>query len=194
MVLLSEIRIAPQLYPCAPLTSLMNQTSRYITIERKPKTGKATPSAKRSGPPPRNDSDRSHLQAVYFNHALNLLFPFTGHNLGSLNSTHFGNPACGWLYLSHSSQLIRRITWNANIVGPLEDKLDVTNFQDLGTALFGIPTGRMKNIVNKGVGHVQNILQVLWLAKRSPLDLERKKNQKSYLFHFRCQEVALLSF
>lgn len=86
------------------------------------------------------------------------LLALAGHNLRSLDGAHFGNPTRGGLNLADRSKLIRRITRDADVVGTLENELDVANLEDLGAALLGVLAGNLKDIVYEGICHAQHIL------------------------------------
>ena len=89
---------------------------------------------------------------------MDLLFPFSRHDLGRLDRAHLGDPLGARVHFADSTQLLARIAGNTDIVGALQDELDVADFKNLGASLLSIAASRVQNAVHEGVGKVQNRL------------------------------------
>lgn len=70
-------------------------------------------------------------------------------NLGGLHSAHLLNPRAVGLHLSDRTQLLTRVAGDADVVGALQDQLNVADFEDLGAALLGVPAGLGNSIINE---------------------------------------------
>jgi hypothetical protein len=81
-----------------------------------------------------------------------------GHDLGRLNRAHLGDPSLAGLGLADSAQLVRCVTRDADVVGALENQLDVTDLEYLGAALFGEAAGGVQDIVNEVVCYTKDRL------------------------------------
>lgn len=77
-------------------------------------------------------------------------------NLRSLNSAHLRNPSSRWLNLADGTDLIAGIAGNADVVASLESELDVADFEDLGAAFLGVLAGCLEDLVDEGVGNVED--------------------------------------
>ena len=74
---------------------------------------------------------------------------FARHDLRSLHGAHLGDPMGTWLNLADDSQLIARISRDADVVGSLQDKLDIPYLEHFGASLFSIPARSMQDVVDK---------------------------------------------
>jgi hypothetical protein len=65
----------------------------------------------------------------YSGNPLQVTFP--AGNLGSLDSTHLGDPSLSRLELSDCPDLITGVAWNANVIVAFKNELDISNLQCL---------------------------------------------------------------
>ena len=79
----------------------------------------------------------------------------------SLNSAHLGNPGGRWLNLAYCPNLVTGVARNTDVVTAFEGKLNVTNLEDLATALFGILARCLENLVNEIIGDSENRLETV---------------------------------
>lgn len=70
--------------------------------------------------------------------------------------------------LANGSDFVRGVAGDTDIVAALEGELDVTDFEDSGTALFGVLACGLEDLVDKVVGYLEDRLGVLaWERKRT---------------------------
>lgn len=77
------------------------------------------------------------------------------HDLRSLNTRHLLQ-VCGCrLDLPHSSNFIRRIPWDTNVVLTFEDELEIANFKRAGAAQLRQSARVRNDVVDEFVGELQ---------------------------------------
>lgn len=91
--------------------------------------------------------------------AVQLEVALSRHDLRSLDSAHLRDPTLSGLDLADRAKLIRRVARDADVVGPLKNKLNVADLEHLGAALLGIVAGRVQKAVHKGVRKVEDGLR-----------------------------------
>ena len=79
-------------------------------------------------------------------------------DLRSLNCTHLGDPSSRRLNLADGTNLVAGVAWNANVVAALEGELDVANLEDLGAAFFGVLAGCLEDLIDEGIGNIEDRL------------------------------------
>jgi hypothetical protein len=73
-----------------------------------------------------------------------------------LNSAHLRDPSRRRLNLAYGTDLIAGVAGNADVVASLEGELDVTDLEDLGAAFLGVLAGCLENLIDEGVGDVED--------------------------------------
>ena len=57
--------------------------------------------------------------------------------------------------LASNAQLVTGISRDSNVVGTLQDELDIANLEDLGATLFGVAASCMQHIIDERVGKIE---------------------------------------
>ena len=81
------------------------------------------------------------------------------HDLSGLDGAHLGDPRRTGLHLTNGAQLVAGVSGNANVVGALEDELDVADLQHLGSSFLGVAASRVEDVVHKGIRQIEDRLK-----------------------------------
>ena len=78
------------------------------------------------------------------------------HDLGGLDRAHLGDPLRIGLHLAHRPELVTRVAWDTDVVGTLQNELDVADLEHLGSSLLGVARGRVEDAVCERVGETED--------------------------------------
>ena len=78
------------------------------------------------------------------------------HDLSGLYRAHLGDPLRIRLHLAHRPELVTRVARNTDIVGALQNELDVADLQNLGSSLLGVAGGCVEDALGEGVGETKD--------------------------------------
>lgn len=76
-----------------------------------------------------------------------------------MDGAHLGDPGRAGLDFADGAKLLARVTGDADVVGALEDELNVADLEDLAPALLGVAAGGVKDAVDETVGKVEDGLR-----------------------------------
>lgn len=111
----------------------------------------------------------------------------TTSDLRSLHSRNLLHPACGGMVAADGAQLVGGIAWDADVVVALEDELEVAELEVGGAAELGDFAGGGDDLVDEGVGEVEEDLFGCWLVGRGR---EEVSGGEAYFFGVRGEAVA----
>ena len=90
---------------------------------------------------------------------LPLKIPLARHDLGGLYRAHLGDPLSIGLHLANRPELVTGVARDTDVVGTLQNELDVADLKNLGSSLLCIAGRRVEDTLREAIGETKDGLK-----------------------------------